>query len=166
MAEIDRDKARTIAFETVTGQDGIDEIRQLILEYARSLKIDLAFQNFEAEFNSLPGKYGPPDGRLILARVDGKAAGCVALHRLSEDVCEMKRLYVRDDYKGMGIGRALIAGIISEAKQMHYDVMRLDTLPTMQKAQDLYRSFGFYDIEPYVFNPIAGTRFLELNLRD
>jgi ribosomal protein S18 acetylase RimI-like enzyme len=155
---------QTITLEPVIGPETADEARQLFSEYAQSLNIDLAFQNFEAELNSLPGKYGPPDGQLLLARVDGAAAGCIALRRLSEEICEMKRLYVRDAYRGLGIGRKLVAAIVEEAKNMHYGFIRLDTLPTMRQAQGLYQAFGFYDIEPYVYNPVIGTRFLELRL--
>ena len=139
--------------------------RQLFLEYAQSLPVDLAFQGFETEYQSLPGKYAPPDGALLLALIDGKAAGCVALRRISDQICEMKRLYVRDDYKGLGIGKKLIRLIIEQASKRNYRYMRLDTLPTMKKAQDLYASMGFYDIEPYVYNPIQGTRFMELKIK-
>lgn len=134
------------------------------MEYAQSLEIDLVFQDFETEFKTLPGKYGPPDGALILALVDGKGAGCIALRKISDSICEMKRLYVHDEYRGLGIGKKLIMMIIEEARKLNYRFMRLDTLPTMEKAQKMYKSFGFYDIEPYVYNPIEGTRFLELGL--
>jgi ribosomal protein S18 acetylase RimI-like enzyme len=166
MEPMDVNKQHDIDFKHITGQDMIQEIKGLFLEYAQSLKIDLAFQNFEAEFNTLPGKYEPPHGVLILALVDGRGAGCIALRKSSEGICEMKRLYVRDDYRGLGIGKKLITMIIEEARKLKYSYIRLDTLPTMKKAQDLYVEFGFYDIDPYVYNPIKGTRFLELNLKD
>ncbi|MGO5092472.1 GNAT family N-acetyltransferase [Clostridium sp. LCP25S3_F10] len=166
MKIIDDSKKKIIEFKHITGQDMIEEIKQLFLEYTQSLKIDLAFQNFEEEFNTLPGKYGPPDGILILVLVDGKRAGCIALRKISEDICEMKRLYVRNDYRGLGIGKKLISMIIEEARKLKYSYIRLDTLPTMKKAQKLYISFGFYNIEPYVYNPIKGTQFLELKLED
>jgi len=136
------------------------------LEYAQSLNVDLCFQNFEEELNSLPGKYGPPDGVLILALIDDKAAVCVALRKISEDIREMKRLYVRDSYRGFGIGRKLVNTIIENAIKLNYKYMRLDTLPTMKEAQSLYTSMGFYDIEPYVYNPIEGARYMELRLRE
>ena len=142
----------------------LEEVRQLFIEYAESLNVDLSFQNFEQELMELPERYGPPDGAVILARVDGKSAGCAALHRLSEEICEMKRLYVRDDFRGLGIGKKLITVILTEAVKRNYRFIRLDTLPTMGKAQSLYESFGFYDVEPYVYNPIPGTRFLERKL--
>jgi ribosomal protein S18 acetylase RimI-like enzyme len=165
MKRIVDSKEYIIEFKYITGQDMIEEVKQLFLEYAKSLKIDLAFQGFETEFKTLPGKYGPPDGVLILALIDDKAAGCIALRKISEDICEMKRLYVRDDYRGLGIGRKLITMIIEEASTLNYHYIRLDTLPTMKRAQDLYISLGFYDIEPYVYNPIKGTRFMELKLK-
>lgn len=146
--------------------DAIEEIKQLFIEYSQSLGVNLDFQNFETELNTLPGKYIPPSGALILALVDGKAAGCVALRKMDDDICEMKRLYVRNDYRGLGIGNKLISMIIEEAGKLNYSYMRLDTLPTMKRAQELYKSYGFYDIEPYVYNPVTGTRFLELCLGD
>lgn len=145
--------------------DRLEEVRQLFLEYAQSLGIDLDFQGFDAELETLPGKYQAPDGALMLALVDGKAAGCIALRRISDEICEMKRLYVRDAYRGLGLGKKLVSIIIDEAMNNKYKYMRLDTLPTMKGAQGLYLSFGFYDIEPYVYNPIEGTRFMELKLR-
>lgn len=151
-------------FFNITGQDMLEEARQLFLEYAQSLNVDLCFQNFEEELNSLPERYGPPDGTIIIALVDGKSAGCIALHRLSGDICEMKRLYVRENYRGLGIGKKLISQILEVAFQRNYRFIRLDTLPTMEKAQELYEAFGFYDIEPYVYNPIQGTRYLERKL--
>lgn len=163
MKSISDDNERVIEFNYIDS-DMIEEIRQLFLEYAESLGVDLNFQDFESEINSLPGKYEQPDGILILASVNGKSAGCVALRRLSKDICEMKRLYIRDEYRGLGIGKKLIVMTIEEAKKLKYRYMRLDTLPTMKKAQELYASLGFYDIEPYVYNPIEGTRFLELIL--
>lgn len=153
-----------IDFVHAVGGHMLKEIRQLFREYARSLEIDLAFQDFDTELKTLPGKYGPPDGVLLLASVDGKAAGCIALRKISEGICEMKRLYVRSEYRGLCIGKRLIDMIIEDAREMDYTYMRLDTLATMEKAQSLYLSLGFYDIEPYVYNPIPGTRFMELKL--
>jgi len=153
-----------IEFKHVTGQGMLEEVKQLFLEYTRSLEVDLTFQDFKTEFETLPGKYAPPDGILILALVNGKGAGCIALRMISENIGEMKRLYVRDEYKSLGIGRSLVNMVIIEARELNYHYIRLDTLPTMKKAQGLYEAFGFYDIEPYVHNPIKGTRFMELNL--
>ena len=152
-------------FLHVTEGEMIEVIRKLFLEYARSLEIDLDFQDFETELNTLPGKYQPPDGALILALVEGREAGCIALRKISKDICEMKRLYIREKYRGLGLGKKLVGMIIDEAVNKNYQYMMLDTLPTMKSAQSLYLSFGFYDIEPYVYNPIQGTRFMELKLK-
>lgn len=156
----------SIEFLKAPGIEWMEEIKQIFREYSQSLGIDLAFQNFETELDSLPGKYSPPDGIIILVLVDHHVAGCGALRKISEDTCEMKRLYVRDSCRMFGIGRSLISQIIDEALKHGYRFIRLDTLPTMKKAQELYREFGFYDIAPYVYNPIEGTRFMELKLKD
>lgn len=161
-------KENYIEFKQVDGQDKdlLAEVKQLFLKYAQSLEINLDFQDFDNELKNLPGKYGLPDGILILTLVDGEAAGCIALRKISEDICEMKRLYVRKDYRGLGIGKQLITMIIEEALNHNYHYIRLDTLPTMKRALGLYTSLGFYDIEPYVYNPIIGARFMELNLKE
>lgn len=164
MKGIVNNKEHIVKFRCVTGQDMIEKIKQLFLEYVHSLKVDLSFQNFEEELNTLPGKYGQPRGILILALVNGKEAGCIALRNISEDICEMKRLYVRDCYRGLGIGKKLITIVIQEALKMNYQYIRLDTLPMMKNAQALYKSLGFYDIGPYVYNPIDGAKFMELKL--
>jgi ribosomal protein S18 acetylase RimI-like enzyme len=143
----------------------IDEARSLFREYAAWLKIDLCFQNFERELAELPGDYVPPGGRLLLAYDSSQLAGCIALRRLEEQTCEMKRLFVREEFRGQGLGRQLIAGIIQEAKQIGYRNMRLDTLPPkMNDAIGLYRSYGFKEIAPYYKNPVPGALFMELNL--
>lgn len=166
MKPIMYNKDYIIEFKYITGQDMIEEVKQIFLEYAKSLRVDLGFQDFETEYKTLPGKYGPPHGVLILAIVDENVAGCIALRKNSEDTCEMKRLYVRDDYRGLGIGKRLISIILEEASRLNYHYVRLDTLPSMKKAQELYISLGFYDIEPYVYNPIIGARFMELKLKN
>lgn len=153
-------------FEHIIGEYRLWEVKQLFIEYAKSLDVDLSFQDFEMELMTLPGKYAPPDGALILAVVNGRGAGCVALRKINGDTCEMKRLYVRVPYRGQGIGRQLVYEIIEEAKKLNYKYIRLDTLATMESAQKLYLSLGFCDIEPYTYNPIEGTRFMELKLMD
>ena len=138
--------------------DDIDVVRELFLEYGRSLGVDLSFQDFDREVESLPGDYDP----ILLARWNDEVAGCVALRAIDSAVCEMKRLYVRPQFRGKNIGRSLAETVIAEARRRGFKRMRLDTLPTMREAMPLYESLGFVDIPPYRFNPIAGSRFLEL----
>jgi putative acetyltransferase len=143
----------------------ITQVRELFLEYARSLGFSLCFQNFDHELRSLPGDYAPPAGRLLLAEYRGQLAGCVALHKLADDTCEMKRLYLRPQFRGKGLGRALAGRIIAEARAIGYRRMRLDTVePVMKDAVAMYRRFGFREIAPYCNNPIAGALYMELLL--
>jgi len=138
--------------------------RGLFREYADSLDIDLCFQGFDAELADLPGKYAPPKERLLLAWKDGQGVGCVAMRPLEGGDCEMKRLYVRPGVRGEQTGRRLAERICAEARAAGYLRICLDTLPTMTSALALYRSLGFEPIEPYVFNPVEGTRHLGLKL--
>jgi putative acetyltransferase len=140
--------------------------RVLMQEYAEFLGADLSFQGFQEELAGLPGKYAPPDGALLLAWVEngGEPAGCVALRKLGPAVCEMKRLFVRPEYRRLGIGRALAARIIDEARDRGYSVMRLDTLDTLESAVALYRDLGFVQIPPYCRNPLPGAMFWEKDL--
>jgi putative acetyltransferase len=147
----------------------IAQARELFLEYAQSLGFSLCFQNFDKELASLPGDYAAPDGRLLLAEYEGQLAGCVALHQLNTgagfEVCEMKRLYLRPQFRGKGLGRALADRIIAEARQIGYVRMRLDTVePVMKDAVAMYRRLGFREIAPYCENPIAGALYMELEL--
>ncbi len=170
-------------------REQVEQARALFLEYAASLGFDLGFQNFEQELASLPGDYAPPEGRLLLAEFrdapetvpslpdnefgDGSepptgaalAAGCVALHRLEEGICEMKRLYVRPAFRGKGVGRALAEAAIAEARIIGYRSMRLDTVePEMQAAVALYRRLGFREIPAYRVNPMPGTLYMQMEL--
>jgi len=143
----------------------IAQARELFLEYAQSLGFSLCFQNFDKELANLPGDYVPPDGRLLLAEYESQLAGCVALHKLSADICEMKRLYLRPQFRGKGLGRVLADRIIAEARQIGYQRMRLDTVePAMKDAVAMYRKIGFREIQPYCTNPIAGALYMELDL--
>ncbi len=143
----------------------IAQARELFLEYAQSLGFSLCFQNFDKELANLPGDYAPPEGRLLLAEFAGQLAGCVALHKLEPGICEMKRLYLRPQFRGKGRGRILAERIIAEARQIGYRGMRLDTVePVMKDAVALYRKLGFREVAPYCNNPIAGALYMELLL--
>lgn len=142
----------------------LSAIRQLLDEYAAFLGMDLEFQHFGHERQHLPGDYTPPRGALLLARLDGAPAGMAALRPRDETRCEMKRLYVRPDARGTGIGRQLAERIIAEARSIGYREMLLDTLPIMQDAQRMYVALGFRDIAPYYDSPIPGTRYMALEL--
>jgi len=143
----------------------IASIRELFLEYANSLGFSLCFQSFDQELASLPGDYAQPQGRLLLATQEGVAAGCVALHPLSDRICEMKRLYVRPQFRGQGLGKLLAQQIIAEARATGYKQLRLDTVePMMREAVVMYRKMGFREIAPYRRNPIAGALYMELTL--
>jgi putative acetyltransferase len=154
--------ARLIEVET---EEHVQAVRELFEEYEKMLGIDLCFQNFEKELANLPGEYQPPEGRLILATHDERLAGCVALRKIGPEICEMKRLYVRPDFRGTGLGRQLAETLIEAAREIGYERMRLDTLPgKMDHAIAMYRRLGFKDIEPYYFNPVEGAAFMELDL--
>ena len=143
----------------------IAQARELFLEYAQSLGFSLCFQNFDKELADLPGDYAPPEGRLLLAEYEGQLAGCVALHKLEPGICEMKRLYLRPQFRGKRLGRLLADRIIAEAREIGYRRMRLDTVePVMKDAVVLYRQRGFKEIAPYRPNPMAGTLYMELEL--
>jgi GNAT superfamily N-acetyltransferase len=142
----------------------VEAVRAIFREYAESLGIDLSFQNFDAELADLPGKYAAPRGRVLLAWREGEVIGSVAMRPLDETVCEMKRLYVRPVGRGQQLGTRLAEYIVQVAREVGYTKVRLDTLPTMQAAQNVYASLGFVPIPAYVFNPVEGTLFLELDL--
>ena len=143
---------------TIAPADDLTIVRELINEYATSLGVDLSFQDLDHELATLHEFYE----LILLARDAEQAAGCVALRRINDTTCEMKRLYVRPAFRGHDLGRSLAQRIIDEARQRGYKRMRLDTLPTMTAAIPLYQSLGFVEIAPYRFNPVEGTKFMEL----
>ncbi len=142
----------------------IEEIRRLFIEYATFLGHDLTFRNFDVEVANLPGAYAPPDGRLLLARAGHAVAGGVGLRPLGPGICEMKRLYVRPDFRAIKAGRQLAEAMIDEARDAGYGKMRLGTLPTLKTAAGLYRALGFKQIDPYYENPLPGIHCYELDL--
>ncbi len=139
-------------------------VRRLFADYAASLEVDLGFQSFDDEVATLPGRYAPPRGAMLVARVDGEAIGCVGVRALDPETCELKRLFVVPAHRGGGTGLRLLEGAVSEARRLGYRRLRLDTIPGMERAQAMYERFGFREIDAYTENPIAGTRYLELDL--
>lgn len=153
--------------EIIAGWDGVcvSDVRALFREYAEAIGVDLCFQGFEQELAELPGRYAPNQGgQLWLARRVVEMAGCVAMHRIDERVCEMKRMYVRPAFRGMGLGRRLADAVITGARRAGYTRMRLDTLSSMKVALAMYETLGFRDMPPYRHNPMEGARFMELVL--
>jgi len=149
----------------VESEEEVQEARQLFEEYAEWLGFNLCFQNFNKELAELPGAYAPPNGRLLLAIENDEVAGCVALRKIGEGIGEMKRLYVRPEFRGKGLGRTLTETIINAARESGYQRLRLDTLPgKMDQAIAMYRSLGFKDIERYYNNPYEAAAFMELIL--
>ncbi|MCI0450368.1 MAG: GNAT family N-acetyltransferase [Chlorobi bacterium] len=143
----------------------ISEIKSLFLEYSNWLGNSFCFQGFDEELATLPGKYAPPEGRLYIAAIDGESTGCIGLRKIGDGICEMKRLYVRQNARGLGIGKKLVEMVINDAKNIGYKKMRLDTIAEkMIEAQKIYRSAGFYEIQPYYNNPIEGVVYMELDL--
>ena len=152
------------SFIQVQSSPHLETARELFLEYQQAIGIDLCFQNFSAEVADLPGEYAPPEGRLFICFVDGLAAGCAALRKIDEQLCEMKRMYVRPAFRGQHLGRLLAERIIQDAQTIGYRAMRLDTLPAMTEAIALYRSLGFQPTEAYRINPHPGAIYMELPL--
>jgi len=155
------------AFSLISAEtpEHIAAARELFLEYAQSLGFSLCFQGFDQELAALPGDYVPPRGRLLLAFVEAAPAGCVALHQLEPAICEMKRLYVRPQFRGLRIGHSLVDLVLAEARAIGYSKMRLDTVePIMRDAVRMYRALGFREIPSYRANPIPGALYMEREL--
>ena len=166
MSEIyERDRIAGLRMTQASSPAQIAQVRELFLEYAKSLGFSLCFQSFDQELAGLPGDYSPPDGRLLIAEYEGEVAGCVALHKLEPGICEMKRLYLRPAFRGKGLGRRLAETILNEARSIGYQRLRLDTVErVMRDAVGLYRALGFREIAPYRANPMEGTLYMELVL--
>jgi GNAT superfamily N-acetyltransferase len=152
-------------FEIKQAYDHIGAVRELFTEYTSWLGVDLSFQNYKEELEHLPDKYGLPGGRLYIALCGADAAGCVAMRPFDTKSCELKRLYVRPAFRGMGLGKALVMRIIEDAKSLGYDTLLLDTLDTLKPANAMYKSMGFVITEPYFFNPLPGIVYYCLELR-
>ncbi len=148
----------------VSAEADLAEVKRLFLAYAQTLGVSLCFQNFDQELVNLPGAYAPPGGCLWLAEFDGIAGGCAALRPLGDQICEMKRLFLEPAFRGTGAGRVLALTVMEKAKSLGYAAIRLDTLPSMARAIELYQSFGFQRIDPYYENPVPGALFLECKL--
>jgi GNAT superfamily N-acetyltransferase len=144
----------------------LDEVRHLFREYEAFLGVDLCFQSFEEELAGLPGKYTSPGGALLIGIHENKTVGCVAVRKLAEEVCEMKRLFVRPGARGTGLGRTLAREIIAVARELGYSLMRLDTLDRLTEAMRLYETLGFQRTTPYYDNPLPGVIYWELDLRE
>ena len=156
--------APQVVISAARAAEDIASIGELFREYAASIGVDLEYQGFSSELAGLPGQYAPPSGDLLVARVNGAAAGCVALRRLDQSTLEMKRLYVRPSARGTGLGKLLVEAAISTARQNGYAELRLDTLASMASAQKLYGALGFVEIPPYGNSFLPGTRFYSLPL--
>lgn len=156
--------SKSITIVPVEGEENTATTCELFLEYAAAIGVNLEYQGFTAELAALPFPYVPPHGALFIARVNGETAGCVALRRLDDRTGEMKRLYVKPAFRSWGLGKHLVGEAIQAARRIGYEALRLDTLPSMSAAQELYRLLGFSEIPAYNSTHLPGTRFYELKL--
>jgi len=154
-------KMKTITYGFATTAEDFELGKKLFEEYAQSLGVDLSFQDFAKELYTIDVQYSHPEGALLLAWAESKAIGCAGIRKLDDEVAELKRMYIRGEYRGYGIGVQILEQSLLKAKELGYKKIRLDTLKTMEKAQALYRSFGFYEIPSYRFNPLEGTIYME-----
>ena len=150
-----------IIYKRIETEDEIIGAKKLIIEYNQWLNLDLSFQNIDDELINFPKKYEQPEGSFIIAKDNNFVVGCVGIRNIGNKICEMKRLFVNDNYKGKGIGKTLVVKIIEEAKIKKYEIMRLDTVKTMEAALNIYYKIGFYEIEPYYNNPYSDVVYLE-----
>lgn len=153
-----------ITIQKIASAEDLEEIKALFREYERFLGVSLCFQNFEEELAKLPAKYAEPEGSIFLAKVDGVSAGCIAMWKLEDGVCEMKRLYVKPDFQGLGLGKKLAHVIMEEAKKKGYKKMKLDTLRRLESANRLYKSLQFTETTPYNYNPENDVAYFEKDL--
>jgi len=153
-----------VKYHQAETDEDVDIARGLFVEYAAGLGFDLDFQDFKTELATIREQYFPPEGALLLVEVEGKMIGCAGMRKFTDDVCEMKRMYVKPEFRGEGIGRKMSEILIDTAKKAGYKYMRLDTIDTMITARELYGSLGFKIIPPYRYNPIEGTVYMELEL--
>ena len=154
-----------IQIKEVIHPDEFEKGKNIFREYAQELPIDLSFQDFEKELKDIEKQYSRPEGVLFIAYDgEGKTVGCFGIRKWAESICELKRMYINKSYRKKGIGKRFMSKSIEEAKALGYEKMRLDTLPSMHSAIKLYQKYGFYEIEPYRFNPIQGTKYFEVNL--
>ncbi|RFS13900.1 GNAT family N-acetyltransferase [Emticicia sp. C21] len=153
-----------ITIQKIASSEDLEEIKALFREYEKFLGVSLCFQNFEEELAKLPAKYAEPEGAIFLAKVEGKSAGCIALWKLEEGVCEMKRLYVKPDFQGLGLGKKLAQIVIAEAKEKGYKKMKLDTLRRLASANHLYKALQFTETTSYNYNPEDDVAYFEKDL--
>jgi putative acetyltransferase len=168
MTRVQMQQIPQVRIETPTTPQALDSVREIFREYAEGLGVDLCFQQFDRELAGLPGDYAAPQGALLLATVDGQAAGCCALRPIDAtdyaNAAEMKRLYVREAFRGLGLGRQLAEAVLDAARQAGYACVLLDTLDDMETARTLYEDLGFEEIPPYYHNPIPGAHYLKADL--
>lgn len=153
--------SKRITYKIATTYPDFEHAKNLFREYAASIGIDLSFQNFDVELQNIDQQYNHPTGALLLVFDNASPVGCAGVRKLDDETAELKRMYVQDDYRGYGIGVKLLEMSLQKARELGYKKIRLDTLQTMKKAQELYRSFGFYEIPSYRFNPLEGAVYME-----
>lgn len=154
----------TVTYRIANSKEDFETGKKLFEEYVDSLNVDLSFQDFSKELDTISLQYNKPSGGLLLAFADDLPAGCAGIRRLDDGTAELKRMYIKDEFRGLKIGVALLQRSVDLAKTLGYKKIRLDTLASMTKAQQLYKSFGFYEIDAYRYNPLAGTIYMEKEL--